>query len=128
MKIIVGDFNLNKITWSPDPELPALISENSAEYKFVECIRDTFMHQHITEPTRYREGNRPTCDDLLFSSYENNVSDLKYEAPMGRSDHVTITCTVNTNLKSTAVPKTTYNYNKADFQKMKTLLIDKDWD
>ena len=23
MKILVGDFNLNKILWSPDPELPA---------------------------------------------------------------------------------------------------------
>ena len=68
MKIIVGDFNLNRITWSPDPELPDLISEDSAEYKFIECIRDTFMYQHITEPTRYCEGNRPTCDDLLFSS------------------------------------------------------------
>ena len=29
MKIIVGDFNLNRISWNPDPELPGL-----AEHKF----------------------------------------------------------------------------------------------
>ena len=127
MKIIVGDFNLNKITWSPDPELPPLLAEDSAEHKFVECIRDTFMHQHITEPTRYREGNRPTCDDLLFSSYENNVSDVTHEAPLGRSDHVSITCTVNADLKSTTTPRSAYNYSKADYHKMKELLRDKDW-
>ena len=86
------------------------------------------MCQHITEPTRYREGNRPTCDDLLFSSYENNVSDLQHEAPLGLSDHETITCTLNTNLKSSTTPKTAYNFNKADYQKMKALLINKDWD
>ena len=37
MKIVVGDFNLNKILWTPDPELPVL-PEDSPEYKFVECI------------------------------------------------------------------------------------------
>ena len=47
MKIIVGDFNLNKIAWSPDPELPTAISEDSAEYKFVECVRDTLLISHL---------------------------------------------------------------------------------
>ena len=45
MKILVGDFNLNRITWSPEPELPEQLNENSPEYKFVECTRDTFMYQ-----------------------------------------------------------------------------------
>ena len=127
MKIIVGDFNLNKIVWTPEPELPQLVNEDSAEYKFVECVRDTFMYQHITEPTRYREGNRPTLDDLLFSSYENNISELMYEAPLGKSDHVSITCCLNTDLKPGSFKKATNNYNKADYSKMKTMLA-KDWD
>ena len=127
MKVIVGDFNLNKINWTPDPELPTTISEDSAEYKFIECIRDSFLYQHITEPTRYREGNRPTCDDLLFSTYENNVSNITYDAPLGRSDHLTITCTLNTNLKPNVNNKVNYNYNKGDYTKMKKML-EKDWD
>ena len=76
-KLLVGDFNLNKIKWTPDPELHTT-TEDSPEYKFVECIRDTFLVQHITKPTRYREGNTPTCDDLLFSSFENNISNIGY--------------------------------------------------
>ena len=76
MKIIVGDFNLNKINWCPDPELPTAISDDSPEYK--------------------------------------------------RSDHVTITCNLNTNLKPSTIKQVTYNYNKTDYIKMKTML-DKDW-
>ena len=85
------------------------------------------MYQHITEPTRYREGNRPTLDDLLFSSYANNISELMYEAPLGNSDHVSITCCLNTDLKPGSFKKATNNYNKADYSKMKTMLA-KDWD
>ena len=127
MKVIIGDFNLNKINWTPDPELPATISVDSAEYKFIECIRDSFLYQHLTEPTRYREGNRPTCDDLLFSTYENNVSDITYDAALGRSDHLTITCTLNTNLQPKKNNKVIYNYNKGNYTKMKTIL-EKDWE
>ena len=127
MKLIVGDFNLNRITWTPDPELPTHISEDSPEYKFVECTCDTYMYQHVTEPTRYREGNQPTCDDLLFSTHESNITDLSLEAPLGRSDHVTITCNINTDLKAIPTKKIAYNFNKADYSKMKTML-DKDWE
>ena len=127
MKVLVGDFNLNKIAWTPDPEPMASLSENSVEYKFIECVRDTFMFQHVTEPTRYREGNRPTLDDLLFTSFENNITNLVHDAPLGKSDHVTLTCQLNTDLKPVVLKKVSYNYNKADYQKMKTML-NRDWE
>ena len=127
MKILVGDFNLNKILWSPDPELPASLSEDSPEYKFVEAARDTFMFQHITEATRFREGNRPTLDDLLFTSYENNITNVLHEAPLGKSDHVSLTCEINTVLKPIIKKRVSYNYNKADYNKMKTML-NRDWE
>ena len=127
MKALVGDFNLNRISWSPEPELPLLLTEDSAECKFVECIRDTFMYQHVTEATRYREGNRPTLDDLIFTSYENSISDLTQKAPLGKSDHVTLTCQLNTDLKPTISKKVFYNYNKADYGKMK-IMLNKNWE
>ena len=100
-KLVVGDFNLNRIQWNPEPELSALISNDSPEYMFLECIRDTYFHQHVTEPTRYREGQRPTCDDLLFSTSEQDISDIEYSAPIGLSDHLTITFKLNTQFKTT---------------------------
>ena len=121
-KIIVGDFNLNKISWSPDPSnpiLPTNINENSPEVKFLECIRDSFYTQHISEPTRYREGNNPTCDDLVLSSCETDISEVRYNESIGKSDHITINCNINTNLGPSTNKKTVYKYDKADFITMK---------
>ena len=125
-KVIVGDFNLNKIKWTPDPELNTT-TEDSPEFMFVECIRDTFLVQHITEPTRYRDGNTPTCDDLLFSSFENNISNISYNAPLGKSDHLSICCNIKVDLQPTVTNKTYLNYNKADFKAMEKF-FSKDWD
>ena len=72
-KIIAGDFNLNKISWNPDPIIPDNINPDSPEVKFIDCIRDTFYHQHITEPTRFRSGQQPTLDDLIFSTEDNDI-------------------------------------------------------
>ena len=123
-KIIVGDFNLNRISWSPDPTNPIVpenISENSPEQKFLECIRDTFLVQHITEPTRYRAGNQPTCDDLIFSSCETDISDVTYDASFGKSDHITLTCNINTQLQPAEAKRSVYKYDKADFSKMRDM-------
>ena len=57
-KYCFGDFNYNKIKWTPQPIPPNDIGVESPEVKFVECIRDTFLYQHISEPTRYRDGHR----------------------------------------------------------------------
>ena len=38
MNVIIGDFNLNKILWSTDLELPASLYEDSVEHKFVEML------------------------------------------------------------------------------------------
>lgn len=129
-KIIVGDFNLNRISWSPDPSnptLPTYISENSPEVKFLECIRDTFFVQHITEPTRFREGNNPTLDDLVLSSCETDISEIIYNESIGLSDHLTINCNINTLLQSSTNMRTIYKYDKADFEKMKEV-FNVDWE
>ena len=123
-KIIVGDFNLNRISWSPDPTNPIVaenISENSPERKFLECIRDTFLVQHITDPTRYREGNQPTCDDLIFSSCETDISDISYDPSIGKSDHITLNCKINTMLQPSATKRSVYKYDKADFANMREM-------
>ena len=85
------------------------------------------MVQHITEPTRYRSGNIPTCDDLLFTNYENSVSNISYNAPLGRSDHVSISCDIHVNLEPVKNNKVYYNYNKANYNSMKKM-FEKDWD
>ena len=129
-KVIAGDFNLNKICWCPDPSNPTVanINELSSEAKFLECIRDSFLTQHITQPTRYRTGNTPTCDDLLFTSNETDIGDISYDASIGKSDHITINCSINTNIKPQVKKNTVYKYDKGDYKKMRNILNNVKWE
>ena len=49
---IMGDFNLKDINWE-NYSCPGN-DTNDYNHKFMECIRDGFLFQHITEPTRKR--------------------------------------------------------------------------
>ena len=51
--IIVGDFNFQTISWQ---NWTTPNSQNHPEFHFLECLRDNFLSQFISEPTRYREG------------------------------------------------------------------------
>ena len=120
LKVMCGDFNLNRINWSPDPEI---LSETwTAESSFIETIRDTFMFQHVTEPTRYRSGQRPTCDDLIFSTLENQVDNLMYEPSIGASDHVVLACEIITDIAPLPTTRVSYTYDKGDYTKLKEKL------
>ena len=73
-KLIVGDFNHNKIQWTPDPILPDSLPHTSQEAAFITCVQDTLLVQHVDQPTRYRSSretgeliNKPTLDDLIFT-------------------------------------------------------------
>ena len=126
-KIIAGDFNLNQISWNPDPVTPDNLASDSPENSFVECIRDTYYHQHVTEPTRFRLGNRPTLDDLIFTTEENDIEDLTYNPSMGLSDHITLQCKLKTKLKTAGGNRILYKYDKGDYKKMAELL-NIDWE
>ena len=125
LKVIAGDFNLNKIKWSPDPSNPTVIpptGASSPEEKFLECIRDAYFTQHVTEPTRFRKDNQPTGDDLVFSTLETDISDVVVADGMGRSDHATIKCCINTEPPDIPKKKTIYLYDKGNYSKMNEML------
>ena len=125
LKVIAGDFNLNKIKWFPDPSNPAVIpptGPSSPEEKFLECVRDIYFTQHITEPTRFRKDNQPTGDDLLFSTLETDITDVLVADGMGRSDHATIKCSINTEAPDIPRKKTIYLYDRGNYTKMNEML------
>ena len=126
-KVIAGDFNLNKISWDPDPTIPDNLSSESVEGKFIECIRDTFFHQHITEPTRYRLGQQPTLDDLIFSTEEGDIEDIMYHPSIGLSDHITLKCRIKTKLQTEASKRVIFKYDKGDYKRMAEML-NIDWE
>ena len=122
-----GDFNYNKIKWTPQPIPPNESSVDTPELRFIECIRDTYMHQHIFEPTRYRDGNRPTIDDLVFSSEINSISKICHQSSLGKSDHEAITCKIQIKPLTTNTSKTSYSYDQGNYEQMRQML-NIDWD
>ena len=40
---------------------------------FLECLRDSFLYQHVKEPTWYRFQNIPSILDLIFTNEESMV-------------------------------------------------------
>ena len=89
-KLLVSDFNHPTIEWTPSPYLPENIPPGSPTNTFVDCIGDYFLFQHVTEPTRFREGQNPTLDDHIFTNESEMMEQLKYLAPPEGSDHAAL--------------------------------------
>ena len=77
---IVGDFNYPNIKWEG-------LTSNIKDKKFLESIRDNFLQQMVKNPTRRREGQRSTLDDLVLVNSESIVSEITHCNPLGKSDH-----------------------------------------
>ena len=56
-------------------------------YAFLEIIQDYFLKQHITEPTRYREGEESSLLDLIITNEEGMVQNVSYHPGLGDSDY-----------------------------------------
>ena len=73
--ITVGDFNLNDINWTTKSKNP-----NNLNLLFVECLRDAFTSQNVTDPTRGRGSNNPNVLDLILSNDEDIIGDVDLKA------------------------------------------------
>ena len=123
--IIVGDFNLPKIDW----ETLTCNTNNNEDFhvKFVDCVSDCFLFQHVTEPTRVRGSNEPSTLDLIFSNEEGMVKNLIYEAPLGKSDHSVLRFAVKCTPEKLPPQIKTF-YEKANYKKMKDMFNESKWE
>ena len=127
--MIVGDFNHPTISWQPEPHILHDHAPGHPDLQFVECLQDSFLHQHIDQPTRYRAHQEPTIDDLILTSDEFLIEDIQYMSHLGHSDHLTLKFTIDfTPCRSAAPPKVKkFQYQKADINKLKQML-NLDWE
>ena len=107
-KCFVGDFNFKDINWESWSKFH---SENSKEAKFIETIRDCYLHQHNQQYSRIRGNDESSLIDLIFSDEAMQVSDIAHHAPLGKSDHNVITFKFNCYLDYSK-PKARYLCNK----------------
>ena len=74
--VIMGDFNHGHIQWE------SLESAGGDDHQFLLLTQDCFLTLHVLEPTR--GGN---VLDLILSSQDELVDNVKVSEPLGSSDH-----------------------------------------
>ena len=82
--IIIGHLNAPTIDWS---NLSCLNGGSSFAHEFINSIQDSFLTQHVSEPTGYIPGQRPSILDLVFTSNPDSIDEVQYHTPLGCSDH-----------------------------------------
>ena len=122
--LIVGDFNMGEIDWdSGFSSAP----RTHHSHEFLEVIRDCYLHQHVLQPTRFRQGTVPSLLDLVFTNEENMVKNLQTRPGLGRSDHVLL----EFQLQCYSVPEHSSvikrALHKADIPKMTEMLCGASW-
>ena len=60
--VIAGNLNYPDINWETVESVKH--SEHTSQ-KFIDAVRDSFLHQHVTQPTRYRHEQNPITLDRV---------------------------------------------------------------
>ncbi|VDI46292.1 Hypothetical predicted protein [Mytilus galloprovincialis] len=120
----MGDFDYDKINWET---WSTPTNDQSREYKFIECLRDCFLYQHVLKPTRGRINQDPHILDLLLTNEEGMISDVEYLSPLGKSDHSVLTFKFNCYIEETNSERIKFYYDKADLDGLRTDLSNIDW-
>ena len=124
--LTMGDFNYKDIMWE-NWNTPTL-SENSDEFSFIENLRDCYLYQHITKPTRIRQGQEPSILDLLITNEEGMIKDLEYLSPLGKSDHLVINFEFVCYIQQTKRTKELYCHDKGNYTGMISDLLLIKWE
>ena len=111
--LIMGNFNYPKINWKQWTRP----GDKDAE-AFLECIRDSYLYQHVTEFTRTRESREPSTLDLIFTNEEGMVDDTRITSPLGHSDHCVITFKFRCYFKQINTSTERWNFVKGNYDLM----------
>ena len=115
--MVAGDFNYPDINW--DTVEPVKHSEHTSQ-KVIDAVRNSFLHQHVSQPTIYRHEQNPITRDLVLTSEENTINHINYLPGLGMSDHVSIFFKQNVYIAKPEHTEPNFHYNKNDYAKLKT--------
>ena len=121
--LICGDFNIPYIDWINNY---CYASESHFSHRFLDIVHDCLLFQHVTQPTRFREGETANVLDLLFTNEEGMLVDLQYLPGLGKSDHIVLKFQLVC-YTAQVTSSERLNYNQANWDKLNTMLADVDW-
>ena len=117
--LIGGDLNFNKIDW--ESLTTHTYNPKDINNLFIECVRDNFLFQHITEPTRQWGTDTPSTLDLIFTNEENMIYEISINASLGNSDHSIVEFKLNWYLEGEK-PIIKAMYQKGNYKEMNDIL------
>ena len=121
--ILIGDFNFPEINWDLE-----YVTTNSVEANmFLECVTDNGWHQHVHFPTRGRLGNVSSLLDLIITDRLDLVYDVRYDSPLGKSDHSVIMFRIACCCEIIQSNTTKFLYDKGDYVSIRHELGKIDW-
>ena len=94
----------------------------------VEAVRDSFLVQHVTEPTHYRGDNTPNTLDLIFTNESGMLDSLKCMAPIGKSHHSSLKMDFCCYTNASNTSKDRHIYDKGDYDSMREMMRSRDWE
>ena len=123
--LIAGDFNLPQINWTKSF---CSASESHYAHNFLAAVHDCLLFQHVTQPTRFREGVTPSTLDLVMTNEEGMLTDLQYSPGLGMSDHVVLSFKLACYTVQPVSTTKRLNFHRADFVKLNEKVHEIDWD
>jgi ribonucleases P/MRP protein subunit RPP40 len=116
--LIFGDFNYGNIDWESHRSTDGL----SEGERFLSCVEDAGLYQHVKNPTR---GS--SLLDLIFSSNEELIDEVDNLGKFDSSDHDMLFCRVNWGRSDNACTRTRHNYNKINIRGITQELDSVEW-
>ena len=122
--LIMGDFNHPEIDWKEDVTTQSI---NHPSTKFRETLRDCFLYQHVNRPTHYRAEQHPNTLHLVLTNEQYMIACIELSAPLGKSHHCILNFMFNCYFYTERNQKTSFMYEKADFQSIRDEISSIDW-
>nr|VZH90233.1 unnamed protein product [Spirometra erinaceieuropaei] len=123
--LIMGDFNAPLIDWS---SAYASGSDHAFDRRLLDMTFKLFLTQHVSFPTRVREGQQSNCLDLLLTKSLDSVDEVQCLPPLGRSDHVVLLWEYSIFSLPEQATRVRRNIWRGDFAQMKAELNTINWE
>ena len=123
--MIVGDFNIPEIDWNL---WTTSKSENHFSYLFLENLRDNFLEQPITKPTRWLHDTPGNVLDLCLIDNKDIVKEMDITTRLGNSDHLCIEIELIFPVLTENISTKRRNFYRGDYKSANSKLTDINWE
>nr|VZI39880.1 unnamed protein product [Spirometra erinaceieuropaei] len=123
--LVMGDFNAPLINWS---SAYASGPDHAFDRRLLDMTFKLFLTQHVSFPTRMREGQQSNCLDLLITKSLDSVDEVQCLPPLGRSDHVVLLWEYSIFSLPEQATRVRRNIWRGDFAQMKAELNTINWE